>query len=102
MTAAPVTTTVEKKMTLSAGEFAKSMTAFAGDEVVIHNGSAVVAVNEKGGHAAIAYVRLPPRRVGGLLELPQAMVTITLTKVSAAEAEDFLRRFDFAFQRGGG
>ena len=102
MTAHP-TATIEKMMTLSAAEFAKSMAAFVGPHVVIANASASVAITESGGSATIAYHPLPPRRVGGgLLELPQAKVTITLTDVPPAEAEAFLRRFDIAFQRGGG
>lgn len=102
MTAAPANAPITKIMTLSEGEFAKSMAAFAGADVAIANGRAAVAVNAKGGLAEIAFAPLPPRRVGGLLELPQAKVTITLTDVPAAEADAFLRRFDIAFQRGGG
>lgn len=109
-------------MTLSAGEFAKSMTAFAGGDVVFADGRARVPVSGSGGHAAaandrisesvadgdkgvaeIAFHALPPRRVGGgLLELPQARVTIKFGDVGTAEADAFLRRFDIAFQRGGG
>lgn len=96
------TITIEKLMTLSAGEFANSLAAFAGDDVVIADGRARVPVGAHGGIAEIVHVPLPPRRVGGLLELPQAKVAITLVGVSASEAEAFLRRFDISFQRGGG
>lgn len=103
MTSAPPTTMIEKTMTLSAGEFAKSVVAFAGEDVVIADGRATLALGVAGGTAEIAFTPLPPRRIGGgLLELPQAKVTIRLDGVSANEAETFLRRFDFAFQRGGG
>ncbi len=104
MTTAPDPTTIEKTMTLSAGEFAKSIAAFTGGDVAITDsrGRATVAVNDKGGSAEIAFEALPSRRVGGLLELPQARVTITLANVPAAELDAFLRRFDIAFQRGGG
>lgn len=112
---AVVNTKIEKTMTLSAGEFAKSMAAFAGADVVIEDGRARIPVAGSGGDgdaaassqapgvAEIAFHALPPRRIGGgLLELPQARVTITLEGVEAAHAQAFLRRFDIAFQRGGG
>lgn len=122
MTTQSQTNTIEKIMTLSAGEFAKSMTAFAGGDVVFADGRAHVPVNGSGGHAAAAndrisecvadgdegvaqieFIALEPRRIGGgLLELPQARVTITLTGVAPDAAAAFLRRFDMAFQRGGG
>ena len=102
MTTAPDPTTIVKTMTLSAGEFAKSIAAFTGGDVAITDKRATVVVNDKGGSAEITFEPLPPRRVGGLLELPQARVTITLAKVSAAQLDTFLRRFDLAFQRGGG
>lgn len=97
----PSTLLVEKQMTLSTGEFAKSMAAFAGDDVVINDGRATVAV-DGAGVAVITYEPLPPRRVGGLLDLPQAKVTITLSGVAPAASDAFLKRFDIAFQRGGG
>ncbi|MCB1513743.1 MAG: hypothetical protein KDJ18_02805 [Hyphomicrobiaceae bacterium] len=97
-------TTIEKTMTLSAGEFAKSMTAFAGEGVEISGGRVKMGVGgDTGGSAEIAFEPLPPRRIGGgLLELPQARVTIRFTDVDPGEASVFLRRFDIAFQRGGG
>jgi hypothetical protein len=102
VTTAPDPTTIEKTMTLSAGEFAKSIAAFTGGDVAITDSRATVAVNDKGGSAEIAFEALPSRRVGGLLELPQARVTITFANVRAAELDAFVRRFDIAFQRGGG
>lgn len=101
------TGTVEKMMTLSAGEFANSLAAFAGPDLAIVDGRATFSLGELGfagndGSAEITYKPLPPRRVGGLLELPQARVTITLAGVLPADAQAFLRRFDIAFQRGGG
>lgn len=108
-------TIIEKTMTLSAGEFARSMVAFAGQDVVIADGHARIPVAGSGGDgdaaasspapgvAEIVFHALPPRRIGGgLLALPQARVTITLEGVDAAAAQAFLRRFDIAFQRGGG
>lgn len=99
-------TTIEKTMTLSAGEFAKSLAAFADGDVTIIDGHARIDLEESGGTAKITaeitYEPLPSRRVGGLLELPQAKVTVRLTGMTAEQADIFLRRFDIAFQRGGG
>lgn len=89
-------------MTLSAGEFAKSLAAFAGADVVIADGRVTLCWDGNGGVAEVTYEPLPPRRVGGLLELPQAKVTIAFTGFPTADAEAFLRRFEIAFQRGGG
>lgn len=89
-------------MTLSAVEYAKSLAALAGGDIAIIDGRATFDLNEHGGAAEITYTPLAPRRVGGLLELPQARVTITLKAVHEKEAETFVRRFEIAFQRGGG
>ena len=95
-------TTIEKTMTLSAAEFAKSLAALAGGHVTITDGCCVIALDGIRGSAKIIYEPLPSRRVGGLLDLPQAKVTLRLTGMTAAQADIFLRRFDIAFQRGGG
>ncbi|MFV0369542.1 MAG: hypothetical protein ACK5KM_13895 [Hyphomicrobiaceae bacterium] len=95
-------TSIEKNMTLSASEFAKSLAAFAGADVVIVGGRATIPLGHDGYMAEIIYHPLPLRRVGGLLELPQARISIILPSVATAIQSDFLRRFDIAFQRGGG
>lgn len=102
MTKVPLTRTVEKTMTLSPTEFAKSLSALAGGDSAITGRHATLDLNDQGGSAEIVYMPLAPRRVGGLLNLPQAKVTITFSGVQPIEAEAFLRRFDIAFQRGGG
>jgi len=91
----------QKIMTLTADEFAKSIEAFAGHGVAIEAGRAKLAAGT-GGSAEVEFEALPPRRLGGLLLLPQARVTITLAELGQTEAADFLKRFELAFQRGGG
>lgn len=54
------------------------------------------------GQAVIAFAPEQSVRLGGLLELPRARVTIEVTGGSAQAQQQFLRRFDIAFQRGGG
>lgn len=49
-------------------------------------------------------IRLGPvleRRLGSLV-LPRTEVSLSFEGFSVSEREDFLRRFDLAFQRGGG
>ncbi len=45
---------------------------------------------------------LEKRRLGGLILLPQARVTLVLATVPESARAAFLRSFDIAFQRGGG
>ena len=52
--------------------------------------------------ATISFEALPKLRLGGLLAMPQARVTIAFDGVAEAERAHFLKRFDLAFQRGGG
>lgn len=91
---------VEKLMSLSRGEFEKSIAALAGGPVAIADG--VASLTEAGGSIAIAYHALPPKRLGGLLLLPQARVTLDIEALDEARAVAFLQRFELAFQRGGG
>jgi hypothetical protein len=89
---------VEKLMTLSRAEFAMSVAALAPEGC----GANPARVPLGSGWVCICYEALPGVRLGGLLELPRARVIIEFDKASAAEREEFLRRFDIAFQRGGG
>jgi len=95
-------TTIEKIMALSPREFEKSIAAFAGAHVPVVDGRASIALGTEGQIAEIVFEPLPPRRVGGLLDLPQARVSIVMPNVASELQSDFLRRFDIAFQRGGG
>ncbi len=91
---------VEKLMTLSRAEFEKSVAALAGHAVAVNDGRA--QLNEAGAEIEIAFHALPAKRLGGLLVLPQARVTLDLSGLDEAAAVAFLQRFELAFQRGGG
>ncbi len=91
---------VVKLMSLSRPEFENSIAALAGADVAIMDGVARIA--DGGGTIAIAFHALPPKRLGGLLLLPQARVTLDMTGLDEARAVAFLQRFELAFQRGGG
>ena len=91
---------VVKLMSLSRPEFENSIAALAGADVAIMDGVARIA--DGAGTIAIAFHALPPKRLGGLLLLPQARVTLDMTGLDEARAVAFLQRFELAFQRGGG
>lgn len=90
---------VEKLMTLTPVEFAASASRLFGSEV-----PPGVAVDEplEAGRVSIVCLVQPGVRLGGLLELPRAKVTIAFEQVPTSARTAFLKRFDLAFQRGGG
>lgn len=91
---------VEKLMTLSRAEFEKSLSIFLGRPCAPGTESALEPLST--GSVEIRYEALPGVRLGGLLELPRALVRLTFEDIPEAEREAYLRRFDIAFQRGGG
>lgn len=94
---------VEKVMTLSRAEFASSIAAFAGKEARRAAASgAPVVIPIDGGRATITFTKIEGFSFGGLVEMPRARVVIRFDGVSEWGAAEFLRRFDIAFQRGGG
>lgn len=94
---------VEKVMTLSQSEYAKSITAFAGEAA----GQAAargepVTLPAGAGQAIITFSKIKGFSFSGLVELPRARVVLEFKDVQQTEADELLRRFDIAFQRGGG
>lgn len=85
-----------KLMTITRAEFEKSLAAFDHQAALDARGQVSIA------GAVIRFEALPPRRPGGLLSLPQARITIETEALDPAQRAAFLRRFDIAFQRGGG
>ena len=88
-----------KLMSLSAGEFANSI-AKIGQHRVNNDGSR--RFDLAGGQVDISYAPQPGVRLGGLLELPRALVTLNFAGVNDDDRTRFLRTFEIAFQRGGG
>jgi hypothetical protein len=94
---------VEKVMTLSRTEFANSIAALAGEEArraAASGAPVVIPIDE--GCATITFTKIEGFSFGGLVEMPRARVVIRFDGVADAGAAGFLRRFDLAFQRGGG
>jgi len=94
---------IEKVMTLSQSEFAKSIGAFAGEvaAATAMRGDPV-ALDVGGGRVVITFTKIDGFSFGGLVEMPRARIQIHLDGLAPAEAEAFMRRFDISFQRGGG
>ncbi len=90
---------IRKLMSCTAAEFAASMVNIGG-MTERSDGSWTGLVG--GGTALVRYQPQPGVRLGGLLEIPRAVVTISLSGVSVADRATLLRQFEMAFQRGGG
>jgi hypothetical protein len=87
-------------MTITRAELAASLATLDPHARFATNQTATFRI---GAHVAtIRFEELPPRRLGGLVVLPQARVTLDLTTVPESDRARFLRSFDIAFQRGGG
>lgn len=99
--AAAGTAVVTKRMSLSEGEFRTSVAALLPDASA-WTGVGPILLPVGSGHVALSYDGRPSLRLGGLLELPQADVSLTFDGVSPDERAAFERRFWVAFQRGGG
>jgi hypothetical protein len=91
---------VEKVMSLTLAEFQNSLVPLSGRRLEAGDVMAVVGVGA--GRAVIEYEARPAVRFGGLLDLPRALVSITFDDVAPDDQTAFIKRFDFAFQRGGG
>lgn len=91
---------LEKLMSLSRTEFEASWAAFAAGPAPAPGMPVRLAAGA--GAVAIGFEPRPGVRLGGLLELPRAVVTFDFIGVDAAGQAELIGRFDRAFQRGGG
>lgn len=91
---------IEKLMSLAPREFQLSLAPIAGVTLVGSDYDATLVVGQ--GQVIIVYEPRAPIRLGGLLDMPQALVSLTFVEVTPAERVAVLARFDLAFRRGGG
>jgi hypothetical protein len=98
--AAPSTIVVEKLMSLSPAEFEQSLSLFLGREIA--PGTVRVREALDTGTVDICFMPHEGLRLGGLLELPRARVSLTFEAVPEPVRSAYVRRFEIAFQRGGG
>lgn len=99
--AATASPAIVKEMSISASEFRATL-ARLGPVAATLADTGTIRFAVAGGHVAIDFAVLPPVTLGKLLELPRAEVTLTFQDVAEDDRTAFLRRFDIAFQRGGG
>ncbi|MEQ1695870.1 MAG: hypothetical protein ABL901_08520 [Hyphomicrobiaceae bacterium] len=90
---------IEKLMSLSLREFQHSLCPLAGRTV---GEVSAVSLPVADGSVTISYEARPSVRFGGLLEIPRAVVSLVFSGVTSQQQEVFMKRFDLAFQRGGG
>ena len=93
-------TLVVRLMSVTPAEFARSLAVLDPQAYLDPAGTARVQV--AGSRASVHLEVLPERRLGGLLALPQARVSIAFDDGTAGQRQAFLDLFDLAFQRGGG
>ena len=93
-------TRLEKLMSLTFTEFEANWPAFDASPAPVPGMPVCLAVGR--GQVAIAYEPQANVRLGGLLDLPRALVSFTFDRVEPEECAALLARFDRAFQRGGG
>ena len=95
-----MTSIVVKLMSTTRPEFERSLALLQPMRPIADDGT--TSLPFEGQEVAIRFEALPPRRLGGLVVMPQARVTIDLSAIADGKRASFLRRFDLAFQRGGG
>ncbi|PWC56631.1 hypothetical protein [Azospirillum sp. TSO22-1] len=88
---------VVKEMALTRAEFLRLLPGAAGG-LPVHEDGGVVWVGDA---VEIVAEPLPPRRLG-LFEIPVMRVTLRFHGCGEEDAWAFVRRFDRAFQKGGG
>ena len=92
--------TIDKVMSISQAEFLASLVHVG--NVSENSAGFWSSALHGGGTADIRYQPLQGVRLGGLLELPRARVSISFNGGTDAARRAFLHRFELAFQRGGG
>lgn len=96
---------VDKLMSISPVEFLSSLGRLTGRQHHTDpaSGCASAEIELGTGTASVRFEPVTGVKLGGLLELPRARVSISFSgEVTAAERAGFQRRFELAFQRGGG
>jgi hypothetical protein len=84
---------VEKIMALTPAEFASCIRVL----LPAWDGTDPVAIPWGSGRVSVRFEPLPPVRLGGVLELPRARITIAFDGLGCEERAAFLGRFDIAF-----
>jgi hypothetical protein len=97
---AAVAAVIVKTMSISRVELAASLATINPDAHLAADGTATFRIGEH--RVRLHFEALPERRLGGLLAMPQARVTLDMANVPDDARATVLRAFEIAFQRGGG
>lgn len=92
---------VEKIMSLSLSEFHRGLRVLS-PGIALEDNQRNATLPVGNGSVTIVYEPLEGATFGGLLSLPRAKVSINPRNLAASETDDFISRFNKAFQRGGG
>jgi hypothetical protein len=95
-------TRIECEMGYSAAEFSALLPAAMRDWRVAGGPEAWSVVEHNGGSIARILIQSRPERRIGALSLPVLMVTIEMDDAPIELREEFLRRLERGFHRGGG
>ena len=93
---------IEKLMALKAPEFELSLGRLAPDHTVETPGMSYRVDLTPDSWVSITLTPQPDALLGGLVKMPRALVKIAFINVPPDERSSFMKRFDQAFQRGGG
>ena len=94
---------ISKLMSLTFQDFLRSVAVLEGDGPDRTTAmEKAVRLPAGGGFVDIQFEKLEDVRLGGLLALPRARVSLRFWDVPENEIKKFVARFDMAFQRGGG
>lgn len=93
-------TVIEKTMSMTEREFEAGCLRLASPGDAVDGLEARYGLGP--GSVTVRYAPLPEVRLGGLLALPRASVTLTFDNASEADQKAFVAKFDQVFQRGGG
>ena len=94
------TVRVEKDMGLTLSEFQLTLARLTG--VPLASGQMSAQIGLGAGSVVVAFAPRPALRLSALLAMPRAHVSLTFSNVTEAQQQDFLKRFDLTFHRGGG
>ena len=92
-------------MSISPAEFERSVAALGGpvERIDAGAGRLVLRFALAAGSASVRFEPMTPLTIAGsLLSLPRGEVAIAFDGADETAAKAFLRRFEIAFQRGGG
>jgi hypothetical protein len=91
---------VEKLCSMTLREFQSNLAPLLGSPLAADR--TVAMIPEGAGSVTINFQPRPGLRLSGLLTMPLALITLTFENMPPPDQAAFLKRFDLAFQRGGG